>query len=421
MTTLASTLRRFRRSDDGAVAMIFGLSMIPMLMVAGAAVDYARAAREKAVLGAAIDATGLALAQDARRLDLAALKIKGQAYFDAVHKAQGGVGSPELDVRVNVATQRLTISAAAPVPTSLMQLAGVSQLSVSSAATVAYGTPKIEVALVLDNTGSMSRSGKMAALQAAATDFVNQLAAKATTAGEIKVGVVPFATQVRLDPARASLIPAGATSVDPTRAPWLSFASVSPTAWTASACISDRPYAGDFDVSPRAGALYPAKPCQFANLSTMIGLSDVRDAASAQQLRDAIAAMRPDGNTNLTVGLSWGQWALTPGNPLAAAAPASDPDVQKFLVLLTDGDNTANGFGMTPAQIDDRTRLACAAAKAPGQRTTVYTIRVIDGNIGLLRDCASSPDKYYEAADASQIQPAFKKILDSILRIRLAS
>ncbi|QLP96984.1 MAG: hypothetical protein HZY79_05665 [Rhodoblastus sp.] len=420
MTTLASAFRSFRRADDGAVAMIFGLSMIPMMVAAGAAVDYARAAREKAVIGAAVDATSLALAQDARRLDLASLKLKGQSYFDAVHHAQGGVGSPTIDLRVDAAAQRLTVSAAAAVPTTLMKLAGVTQLSVGSAATVAYGTPKIEVALVLDNTGSMSRSGKMAALQAAATDFVNQLAAKSTTAGEIKVGVIPFATQVRLDPARAGLIPAGATSVDPARAPWLSFAGVTPSNWTGSACVSDRPYVGDFDVDARADALYPAKPCQFGKLSTMIGLTDVNDPASAK-LRDAIGAMRPEGNTNLTIGLSWGQWALTPGNPLAAAAPASNPDVQKFLVLLTDGDNTANGFGMAPAQIDDRTRLACAAAKAPAARTTVYTIRVIDGNVGLLRECASSPDKYYEAADASQIQPAFQKILDSILRIRLAS
>ena len=84
MTTLASTLRRFRRSDDGSVAMIFGLSMIPMLMVAGAAVDYARAAREKAVLGAAIDATGLALAQDARRLDVHQHAIAGTTAVAAV-------------------------------------------------------------------------------------------------------------------------------------------------------------------------------------------------------------------------------------------------------------------------------------------------------------------------------------------------
>ena len=47
--------------------------------------------------------------------------------------------------------------------------------------------------------------------------------------------------------------------------------------------------------------------------------------------------MTPNGNTNVTIGLAWGWHALTSNAPLSeAVAPA--PDIDKVLIILTDGD-----------------------------------------------------------------------------------
>lgn len=398
---LAADLRRFRRDDRGAVAMMMGLGMIPLVIMAGAALDYSRASKERTVLAAALDAAGLAMAPQVRTLTPAQLQIKTQAYFDAVFRAQGGLGSPTVVIKTDV--QRLTVSAESAVPATLMQIAGVHTIPVSSAAVVAYGVQKIEVALVLDNTGSMADANKMEELHKAASKFVDDLAAKARVPGEIKVSIVPFATQVRVDPSRAG-------------ESWLSAAP-----WGWNGCVADRDQ--PWDVNAASGAQHPAVNCAATTLQPIVGLSDVTRPGATTTLKSAIAAMYPGGATNFTIGLMWGMQTLTPGSPFPGA-DAIGSDTKKFIVALTDGTNTqnrwnGNGYQESP-QVNDRTRAACANLKAAAA-VTVYTIRVIDGNAELLRSCATTTSNYFEAADASQIQPAFKSILDAILRVRVTS
>jgi hypothetical protein len=50
----------------------------------------------------------------------------------------------------------------------------------------------------------------------------------------------------------------------------------------------------------------------------------------------------------------------------------------------------------------------------------VYSIRVIDGDRELLRQCATSPSHYKEVANASQLTPVFEQIAREIGQIRLS-
>jgi hypothetical protein len=105
-----------------------------------------------------------------------------------------------------------------------------------------------------------------------------------------------------------------------------------------------------------------------------------------------------------------------------AAAPASDLD--KVIILLTDGENTeawknSNNTTVNSAtQIDDRTKLVCANVKAAGIK--LYTIRVIEGNATLLKECASSPSYYYDVQDASQLNTVFAAIASALSNLRIA-
>jgi Flp pilus assembly protein TadG len=410
----------FAKDEKGAVAVIFAFTLIPMVICAAAAVDYAKTIRDREHLRDSLDAAGLALAHEAKNLNDAQLQLRAQALFEASYSARTGAHAPTVSIQ---RTQtHLSLSATNYTDTHFARVIGRDQIEYGSRTTVAYGTPNIEVALVLDNTGSMGEVGKMEALKAAANDFIDKLAAKATSPGQIKVSIVPFTTQVRIDPRGAGLLASYETVVDPSssRMSWVNMGATSPVVWTASACFNDRS-APTYDADPRPGERYPADKCWYSTQSTMIGLSDVSIPARKAELKTTINNMQSNGATNLTIGLAWGQWTLTPGNPLGAAANFGGPSVKKFIVLLTDGDNTANAANMSPGQIDARTRAACAAAKDPAKQTTVFTVRVIAGNINLLRDCASSPSKYFEASDAAGIQPAFKAILDSILAVRLTS
>jgi Flp pilus assembly protein TadG len=134
-------------------------------------------------------------------------------------------------------------------------------------------------------------------------------------------------------------------------------------------------------------------------------------------LNDKIDALTPSGNTNVTIGLSWAFHALTASDPLNNAAPGSG-ELDKAIVLLTDGDNTQNRWTNTGSDIDARTQQACANVKKANIK--LYTIRVIDGNGPLLQACATNPTMYYNVQDASKLDAVFKAIADSLAKLHIA-
>ena len=90
------------------------------------------------------------------------------------------------------------MNASASVNTSFMRVMNIDTVNVGSEGKVVWGANKIEVVLALDNTGSMASNSKMEELKKAATDLVDKMEAASTEAGQIKIGIVPFATSVRV-------------------------------------------------------------------------------------------------------------------------------------------------------------------------------------------------------------------------------
>jgi Mg-chelatase subunit ChlD len=133
--------------------------------------------------------------------------------------------------------------------------------------------------------------------------------------------------------------------------------------------------------------------------------------------------MQPDGNTNVTIGLAWGWHALTNNLPLEQAS-VPKPDLDKVIILLTDGNNTQAWDNInkknisTESSINARTEAACANVKAANIR--IYTIRVINGNGTLLKNCASNPSMYFDVQQASQLNGVFTSIAQNLANLRIA-
>src|SRR5262249_33291025 len=98
-------------------------------------------------------------------------------------------------------TSTVTIPASATVPTQFMGVIAVPSITVNSTATIAWGVSRLRVALVLDNTGSMSSAGKLTALKTATNSLLSQLQSAATQNGDVYVSIVPFVKDVNVDPA----------------------------------------------------------------------------------------------------------------------------------------------------------------------------------------------------------------------------
>jgi len=170
------------------------------------------------------------------------------------------------------------------------------------------------------------------------------------------------------------------------------------------------PVAGSFHT------LFPATTCG-AKLTSMIPLADILDQTGSTNLNSKIDAMQASGNTDVTIGLAWGWHALTPNLPLTEGSDPA-PDKDKVIVLLTDGTNTQNRWSSSESNIDARTALACTNVKAANIK--IYTVRVIDGNASLLKDCASKANMYYEVTQASQLNSVFSSIAQNLANLRIA-
>jgi len=195
LKTSKSSLRRFARNKAGNVAILFGLAIVPIILAVGVAVDYGRALSVRSRMADAADAAALAIGSWTN-LSEAQLAAKAQQYFNANYPASslGTAGS----LKVSVVGDDITVKVTGTVPTTFMRLANINSVNVGASSTVTKKQRNIELALVLDTTGSMGSGGKMSAMQSAAKSMVKTLFNDKSTSETLKVSVVPFSAAVNI-------------------------------------------------------------------------------------------------------------------------------------------------------------------------------------------------------------------------------
>ena len=413
------TLNSFKSNERGSVLPMFAICLAGIFAAVGAAIDYSRAATARTAMQTALDAATLMLAKEASGLSATQLKERANAYFLASFKspqAKSIVVTPVLTTTAGVSKLRLDGSGS--IDTSVFRIFGTMKMDFKVSSEVVSGMRRLELALALDNTGSMAEQGKLDALKVAAHSLIDTLQKTSKKKNDIRVAIIPFTTFVNVDPKTNK------------KATWIDFADWSEntaigteagltTEWVNkktgakwTGCVTDRSQPYDTQDTPptNLATMYPAAEC--VNPVPILTLT-----SNWSKLNTTIDAMKPDGTTNVTIGLEWAWHALSTGAPLTqGTAPA--PDLDKVLILLTDGENTENRFTTNTPAIDKRTEAACANIKKDGIK--LYTVRVIEGNASLLRGCATSPAYYFEVQQASQLNAVFKSIADSLVTLHIS-
>ncbi len=195
-----ATLQRLWTDRRGAIAPMVAVSLIPLLISVGVAVDVGRLVSSRSQLQDATDAANLALARMPASTPTAALQAKAKEWILANVTDPAIRSSLVVDPPQRVIGE-IKLTANGQMATSFSGLLGVSTMQVYGASTVKYGTSHIELALVLDNTGSMAADGKLQALKDAASKLVDTLEASALASGDaeaLKIGVVPFSMTVNV-------------------------------------------------------------------------------------------------------------------------------------------------------------------------------------------------------------------------------
>jgi Flp pilus assembly protein TadG/uncharacterized protein YegL len=419
---------RFWQNRDGGVAPFLAIAAVPLIGFTGAGIDYARTNAARTSMQSALDATALSLSKTAQGLTGDQIQGQAQQIFNAMFIR------PEVE-NVSIKTEFsspaqgnfvLNISGSGTVKTYFAKVLGHSEMTFGSKSEVLWGIKKLNLALALDNTGSMNLDGKMTALKTAAHNLLDTLKNAEKATGDIKVSIVPFAVDVN-----ASTNNVAASWID-----WEDWEAANGNCsknsyhsksncdsnggtWTPkdhsvwNGCVNDRDQNNDVTNTPTNGGAstkYRAHQASACPAAMMTLSSDW------STMHTKIDAMAPSGNTNVTIGLQMAWQTLSNNEPFNAPAPS--PDLDKVIILLTDGDNTQNRWTSSSSSIDSRTEKACTNVKAANIR--IYTVRVINGNATLLKNCATKADMYYDVDNASELNGVFSSIAQNLANLRIA-
>jgi Flp pilus assembly protein TadG len=409
-------LRGILGDQRGNTAIIFGLAIVPLLALGGGSVDFAQRARIHGALQSASDTAALAAArlvqngQMRREEDWEALRTQAETnarnFVTASLVGLGATGIP--DVTIDITEQGVTIGASYDMSTSFLGVIGINKLPAKALSEVAMPAAiLVEIALVLDYSGSMLQNDKYIRMRNAATAFIQKVGEDRPDRS--KIGIVPFSRYVFAE------LP-GATIRDTLPGEAM---------LTMNACISNRGYpystTNESPYTTIAESRWPQIDPDGADCELYADNSlRVRDLTDDfDGLVTAIAAMQPANLTNISLATEVGWHMLSPDQPFDTARDYSDEALRKILVLLTDGKQTVEAEGpsggTSVGDANETTAELCTNIKGSGIRLFTIAYDVDDTSVySLLSGCASGPDEYHEVHDASDISDVFETIYDQI-------
>ena len=407
---ICSKLQRFVKNfgscQKGSIAVFYAISAIPVLVAAGSAIDYIRYFANTTKLQAALDSAALAAAATPEATDAVRLAL-AEATF-ARNLEGGALADATIIHSFDIQSDTVIAAADMKMATSLMQLAGIKAMKLSVGTEISVPeTKNAEIALVLDYSLSMEETiaggVKYVAMKNAAKDLISDL--EAANPDKVKFGLVPFSHHVYGTLPKSYIL--GATGSGN---------------WTG--CTQDRKYPYNLtDATPTSDNNtkwgQPQAPehddmgCSGYVSNNLVMKPLTNDFTG---LKARLDMMKPYAWTHIAVGVEFGFHMLSNNAPFEEGVSYDDHETQKFMVVLTDGEQKEPAFGpggiRTVPQGKANLETLCTNAKAKG--ITMITIAYdLDDNDTVIRlkNCATDPNKnFFVATSAAAVAGAFENI-----------
>ncbi|EFO32314.1 putative Flp pilus assembly protein TadG [Roseibium sp. TrichSKD4] len=459
----SSYFHKFGSDERGSLLpLVAGVCLI-LLVVAGSAVDYGRALGYRHKIANAVDAAALTVAKQLSTTVLTENQIRTglKNAFRANLNAAGinSQGIDNLDFKVDPGEGTLDVWSSVDIQTNFIKLGGIGpeKLEVGAASQVNYSRFDVELALVLDVTGSMRPD--MNALKEASKSIVNILLPDDSNSREskVRISLVPYSQGVNLGSYATRVTNGGST--------WRN-------------CVNERSGPQKFTDAPYnyAGSrsdFFHGKPKQFVWDYGWTEQWQTRPEACPKtavepltadrtKLLRAISGLKDGGGTGGQTGIAWGWYTLSPkwknlwprdSAPATYGTGSHTDDTKKFALIMTDGDfNAAYGWDCGCRKIRDKP-LYCRKksnkkswieryfspskiSHAPAQRAKklcdemksknieIFTVYFDTGGAtfgdDLMSYCASGSRNYYRADNSNELIQAFSNIANEIQSIYIA-
>jgi len=408
---IKSLKRNYKDDSSGTIAVNFALGFTAVIAVVAAAIDVNLIHSQNNKMQNLADSTAIAAAVSGQT-SLAELQLVADGFIQAstLPDANVTVKLNNGNVLVELSKSKdLLFAGVLPGGTADLFADAETPLPSGSSGSESGGvSANYNISLVLDTTGSMISRQKLDDLKVAATDFLIDMDTNGSP--DTMVGLVPFSNYVKLPTSYA----------DET---WLE----APSDWVG--CMNSRKdgfhKVADFETRRlqgfSSGFSSGDTQCGASVNSAILPLTTDTEAAKA-----AVDAMSAAGQTYIPAGLVWGWRQLSPNAPLVEAS--QNPNAEKVLILLTDGQNTNTlhgvsneskgifhyqngGFKQSQDEADALTLELCASMKADGIRIITIPLEVLQTKThNMLKECASSEDDYHRAYNNAQMLNIFKNI-----------
>ena len=413
VSVFTKIFKRFAKAECGSTAVIFAVSIVPLLAAAGAAIDFVGFYNTRTHLQVALDAGALAGASAQGVTNAQRVTIAKDGFNANMNSSDLANATIEVNFKSNAKT--VAGSASLKIPTAMLGVVGMNTLDISTNSEVTIPSDKnAEIAFVLDYSGSMLEVAgtqvKYIAMRDSVTKLVNNLTA--ANPSKLKFALVPFSDQVLTDLPK----------------PYV-YGQVGVGTWTGCTLDNPSPY-NLIDSPPTAGnASKWNQPTPGWLWTSGCGGYSMRNlkirplSNDFAGLKSQISSMTPYANTHIALGVQFGYQVLSPNgvyNSSGTVADYTDANTIKYLVLLTDGAQTEAAFGpgglRDVSQGESNLVTLCENAKSSGIHVLTMAVGVSDlATSARLQGCATnSSQDFFVINTADDMAQAFQTITGQI-------
>lgn len=452
-------------SEEGAVLALFAVILFPLVLLICMAVEFSRQAYLNTQLAYACDAAAIAGA----RYSLEDLQTNASKFFYANYSAtKNGNVNAAPTISLSSDNKYVTVSTVATMPTMLgfnLRVSGYSQ--------VFREIYNVEVAMVLDTTGSMAENNKFAGLKSASKALINAIYGSNITIPQTAISIIPYAVNVNIGTSYTSWLSSNPTSTFPSKVPWEGcvaaidtnnvmdtdappstsrkwpfyyvpstlnqYSGIGDNDWKQNSngtiTIVNSLYSGD-DIGPNKFCSQPILPLTnnrdtllakidslamvmgggtFSNLGLVWGWNTISPKWSGKWTTSSIQAQPYSSNTEKTVIIvtdGENQWYDTP-----YVSPNSDPTAYG---RITEGKLGTTSLSQARTKIDARVSDLCTKMKTEDIQIFTVTFRVSDLQAQtLFRNCATKPEWALQADNNQELADRFLFIASQIRKITI--
>ena len=450
-------LKRAAQDRRGVSAVFFAISFAVLTPMALGVFDVYQSTEQRGKLQDALDAAALYAAKSsaATTPDINTVGQKAlTANLRLIPGASLTSSSFSLSANNKVLGQAsVTLPAFAPME--------FTHLPVSATSEVTRAGNNLEVAMVLDNTGSMA-GAPLTSLQSAANQLIDLVVSDTQTPFYSKIAVVPYSNAVNAGAYANTVRGAPTTAPSPIAAPCIDQqgctkekftpASGGMPTFNVSTCVSERTGPQAFTDASYSGApvgwAYPPadNPCIGAAIQPL--------TSDKSALHTMIGTLTAAGSTAGHIGVAWGWYMISPNwgalFPAASQGAAyGTPNTLKVVILMTDGAfNTAycKGVISNPSSATDgssggatehaacaspngnsfvQAQSLCTAMKAAPNNVIIYTVGFLHGGAdpaaaSILANCATDAQHAYLPTTGADLQVTFQAIAADLNKLRIS-